>query len=238
MVFLGTERSIFASLSRARHSLPSCFFFRATMARKRKRSHKQVESSEGPRKRRSLDAGLQSSVVLPKDNAFITHPLLSLYYPRLLTLRHYLQSQLPPSARSRRRRIASAATQHETFDAVGASDYQRNTQRVEDDGALATLLDTTLIGQFQAQRPDRDDSRIRELATLSQKVTSTVGSSVGGGTCSQSEACTILLWSSVEHVCSWHVLWSCFVRMSMYTAHDCVDRIMSAVVLEALANAS
>lgn len=164
------------------------------MARKRKRSHKQAETSEGPRKRGRLDAGLQSSVVLPKDDAFIKHPLLSLYYPRVLTLRDYLLSQLPPSARSRRRRLSSAGTHHETFDAVGASDDQRNTPRVEDDGALAKLLDSTLIGQFQAQWLNRDDSRIRELATFSQKVTSTVGSSAeGGGTCSQSEACTISL---------------------------------------------
>ncbi|SLM33959.1 telomerase reverse transcriptase [Lasallia pustulata] len=144
------------------------------MARKRKRSHKQAETSEGPRKRGRLDAGLQSSVVLPKDDAFIKHPLLSLYYPRVLTLRDYLLSQLPPSARSRRRRLSSAGTHHETFDAVGASDDQRNTPRVEDDGALAKLLDSTLIGQFQAQWLNRDDSRIRELATFSQKVTSTI----------------------------------------------------------------
>ena len=169
------------------------------MARKRKRSHKQVETTEGPRKRMRPDAGLGSSGLLPKDDTFIKHPLLSIYYPQVLTLRNYLLSQLPLSSKSRRRRIASAGTHYRASADVGAS--EDSTQRIENDGALAKLLNATLVGQLPKQWPNRDDSRLKELVTFSQKVTSTVGSSADGGICSQTEACThfsgIALYSCV-----------------------------------------
>lgn len=171
------------------------------MARKRKRSHKQVEVTEGPQKRIRLDAGSGSSGVLSKDDTLIKHPLLSLYYPQVLTLRNYLLSQLPLSSKSRRRRLASAGTHYRAPPNVGASEDQSNTQRIENDRALAKLLDATLVGQLHMQWPNRDDSRVKELATFSQKVTSTVGSSAGGGICSQTEACTAFFQDSIVHVC-------------------------------------
>lgn len=160
------------------------------MTRKRKRSHKEVKAPEAPRKRVRLDAGLGSTWVLPEDNASVKHPLLSLYYPQVLTLRNFLLSRLPFSSKSRRRRIESAGAHHDTSDGVAASEDQSNTQRLEDDRALAKLLDATLVGQPDGQSTDRGDCRVRELATFSQKATSTVGSSAGSGTRSQFEACT------------------------------------------------
>ena len=172
------------------------------MARKRKRSHKPVEASEDARKRVRLDAGLASSGVLAKEDAFIEHPLLSLYYPQVLTLRNYLLSRLPLSSKSRRRKIASAGTHCETSADVKASEDTRNPPRIEDDRALAKLLDATLVGRFHTQWPNQDDSRVKGLAAFSQKVNSTVGSSAGGSTCSQSEVCTFSWRGSIIHVYS------------------------------------
>lgn len=163
------------------------------MTRKRKRSHKEVEAPEAPRKRVRLDAGLGSNWVSPKEDASIKHPLLSLYYPQVLTLRNYLLSRLPLFSKSRRRRVTSAGTHYQTSADVAASEDPSNTHRLEDDRALAKLLDATLVGRPDGQSPDQDDSRVRELATFSQKVTSTIGSSAGSGTRSQSEACTLFI---------------------------------------------
>lgn len=88
------------------------------MPRKRKRSHKQVKATEDPRKRMRLDHGLGSGAVLPKEDVFVKHPLLRLYYPQVLTLRNYLLSRLPLSSKSRRRRVATAGTQCGTSDHV------------------------------------------------------------------------------------------------------------------------
>lgn len=160
------------------------------MTRKRKRYCEKVTAAEASRKRLKLDAGLGSNLVLPKEDAFIKHPLLSFYYPQVLTLRHYILSRLPLSSKTRRRRVASVGTHHQTSADVAASKDQSNTQKLEDDHALAKLLDATLVGRPDGQSPARDDCRARELATFSQKVTSTVGSSAGSGTRSQPEACT------------------------------------------------
>ena len=61
-----------------------------------------------------------------------THPVISLYYRDVLTLRQYLLCRLPGSSKLRRRRIASVGS------ASNSADH--NSQ------SLATLLDTTLVG--------------------------------------------------------------------------------------------
>ncbi|KAF7718306.1 Uncharacterized protein PECH_001106 [Penicillium ucsense] len=66
-----------------------------------------------------------------------THPVISLYYPHVLTLRQYLLRQLPVSSKLRRRRIAT----------LRASSSQLSADCSEDSAeALVGLLDSTLVG--------------------------------------------------------------------------------------------
>ena len=191
------------------------------MTRKRKRSHKQIEAIEGPRKRARLDPGVGPSRVLPYEDASIKHPVLSLYYPQVLTLRNFLLSKLPLSSRSRHRKITSAGIHCESSANVGASEDAEHSQRLEDDTALAKSLDTTFVGQLHVRPPGSDDSRVKGLASFSQKVSSTVGSSAGGGTCSQSEACAISLWFGIIEI---HY-WRCLVvdTLNRVSTRDCVN---------------
>jgi hypothetical protein len=65
------------------------------------------------------------------------HPVLRRLYPQVLTLRHYLVSQLPKCSKHRRRRISQ----------LGLALPDQNHALANDaDTGLAQLLDSTLVG--------------------------------------------------------------------------------------------
>jgi len=65
------------------------------------------------------------------------HPVLRRLYPQVLTLRHYLLSQLPKCSKHRRRKISQ----------LGLVTLDENHGQASDaDTGLARLLDSTLVG--------------------------------------------------------------------------------------------
>lgn len=94
-----------------------------------------------------------------------THPVISLYYRELLTLRQYLLRQLPVSSKLRRRRIAS----------LGASRAETG------DEALVTLLDSTLVGVLKQSTPKDDSDRQRDYRAFTQSQSRSILASTDTG---------------------------------------------------------
>lgn len=86
-------------------------------------------------------------------NGQITHPVISLYYREVLTLRQYLLSHLPVTSKLRRRRIASLATSKTTDPSTRS---------------LAELLGSTLIGVLKQSTPKVDSERQRDYHAFTQ----------------------------------------------------------------------
>lgn len=112
-----------------------------------------------------------------------THPVISLYYPHVLTLRQYLLRQLPVSSKLRRRRIASL------IEATAAKDEDhRWSAHVPD---LVHLLDTTLVGVLHESPPTTSQERRRDLAAFTESQAQS--GSQFGSTSAQSEVCKLAL---------------------------------------------
>ena len=94
------------------------------------------------------------------EQAFSKHPTLRLYYRKISTLREHLLSSLPKKSKTRRRKILSR----------------------EDD-----CLDKTLICIRDIHESGPDPTRSKDFETFSQQVSLTAGSSIDGGSTSQSE---------------------------------------------------
>jgi telomerase reverse transcriptase len=100
-----------------------------------------------------------------------THPVISLYYQKVFTLRDYLLQQLPSTSKSRRRRILS-------LDSPDAST-----------SALAQLLDSTLVG-VNDSCPTVNSERQKEYLSFTQSQSrSLLVSTDTGPNCPQSEVC-------------------------------------------------
>lgn len=103
-----------------------------------------------------------------------THPVISLYYRQVLSLRQYLLSQLPVTSKLRRRRIT----------ALRASPDRTNVQ------PLADLLDTTIVGLLKESSPTIDSQRQKDYRAFTQSQSrSVVVSTDTGPTSPQSEVC-------------------------------------------------
>lgn len=132
------------------------------------------------------------------DITTIKHPVLSLYYSCVVTLRTYLLAKLPVSSKARRRRLLAIGNCPQSRQ-LGhkPSDLRRNYATSVDDcsdgstdpnAALAGLLDTTLVGGLETSDSAPDQTRMSDLATFSQQQSkSTAASSAGSAGCSQSE---------------------------------------------------
>lgn len=142
------------------------------MGKKRKRPGKAV--------RQAPTASSQPSNTSPRRfkppkapdarNGQITHPVISLYYRELLTLRQYLLSHLPVSSKLRRRRIASLASSS------------------AEPTSLANLLDSTLVGVLKQSTPKVDSERQRDYRAFTQSQSrSILVSTDTGATSPQSE---------------------------------------------------
>lgn len=114
----------------------------------------------GPRKKAHLLD--QSASATP---AAIEQPVLRHFYPRLLTLRHYLLSVLPKSSRNRRRKLTHLGRPIASNKAASPC---------ESDVELVQLLDSTVIGQRETAKIDGEEQltkeRIRDIETFTQQL--------------------------------------------------------------------
>jgi hypothetical protein len=95
------------------------------------------------------------------DDPRVSHELLSLYYPRIVSLRQFLLSSLPLSSTSRRRRVSAYG-----------SDSQAGTRQPH-------FFDSTLVGVFPEPRSTVRETRKREFATFTQSQQKSTDSSNG-----------------------------------------------------------
>lgn len=169
------------------------------MAGKRKRNRHGQSAEDCPRKRVRAGSVREPDLATSADFIAIKHPVLSLYYPRVVTLRRYLLSKLPISSKARRRRLLATGScpdksrsRHKpaVLRKSHATNVDEPLEGWNDDPhrALACLLDTTLVCGLERSCSAQDQSRMNDLATFSQQQSkSTAGSSLGSGSCSQSE---------------------------------------------------
>ncbi|KAK1143635.1 Telomerase reverse transcriptase [Aspergillus melleus] len=106
-----------------------------------------------------------------------SHPVISLYYPRVVTLRQYLLKRIPVSSKSRRRRIAAVRND------LTLPDLKRS--------GLATFLDTTLVGVL------KDLSPISARNSTQTRTTSQLDSTDTGATSAQEEVLKQAPWTDV-----------------------------------------
>lgn len=129
----------------------------------------------------------------------IEHPTLRRYYPQISTLRTHLLSTLPPSAKSRRRKIETAGSsnakssesrQRTLGQSAVTAPFSRGPPREldgEDENSqrrLAELLDNTLIGTPAGSIPLFKDSREKDFQAFSQMADVSLASTLDGGTTS------------------------------------------------------
>lgn len=157
------------------------------MGRKRKRPTSDVAVVDGCQKRPKSTA--KDHTTFHAATGSTSHPVLSLHYPRVLTLRNYLLSKLPPSSRSRRRQVALLGSTELAVDATVPPDA--NPEKCSDSRkALADLLDSTLVGIRHELEPDVEDTRHRDFIAHTQSQSKLTGiSSLNGANSSQSEVC-------------------------------------------------
>ncbi len=172
------------------------------MAGKRKRNRRSSCVDESPPKRvKAISVTARSSIVLTAASD-VQHPVLSLYYPRVVTLRQYLLSRLPVASKARRRRLVTLGQRPREYGSACAPDLGQMTPcedstRLPDrttacstdpDDDLAHLLDGTLVCGANGSHASPDPSRLDDrIAFSQQQQRSTGASSLGSQNCSQSE---------------------------------------------------
>lgn len=103
-----------------------------------------------------------------------SHPVISLYYPQVVTLRQFLLQQIPVSSKARRRRIAAV----------------RNNPASPNGGnpELSTFLDTTLVGILKELPPTCTQNSEKSWVKLTQpRTASQVHSTDTGASSAQEE---------------------------------------------------
>lgn len=113
------------------------------------------------------------------DAGKICHPVISLYYRHVVTLRQYILQRIPRSSRARRRRIAAVGGHSAARDGLAA------VPKSEKD--LADLLDTTLVGILKELPPTRSEERRREFIAFTQAQLTTQAGTDSGPVSPQSE---------------------------------------------------
>ncbi|KAL8771820.1 MAG: hypothetical protein Q9194_004766 [Teloschistes cf. exilis] len=136
------------------------------MTGKRKR-HRPQKSDIAPCKRARHDI---PSTTLDQ----VTHPTLSLYYPRILTLRNYILSRLPPSSKKRRRRVIAlrgdAVTGANTSKASSDPNIQSGQcSRSTVVDALGSFLDRTLVCKRDDESRVDVQDREQDFRVFSQR---------------------------------------------------------------------
>ena len=128
------------------------------------------------------------------------YPIVSLYYPKVSSLRGYLLSRFPRSAKSRRKRIDSIA-QWSSSAGRGLSDDRITRGSTTENGLrepvkedLSKLLDTTIVGYgADTQRVAHSLQQQQDVEMLSQKLHSSVKSDNSNAAITQHEVCSSTL---------------------------------------------
>jgi hypothetical protein len=85
----------------------------------------------------------------------VQHAVLAQYYPQVLSLREYLLSKLPPTSKTRRKKISS----------VG----KKARPNAQNDEVFATFLDRTLIG-VRSNKDVPQQERLQQWTSFTQHV--------------------------------------------------------------------
>ncbi|KKK16462.1 hypothetical protein AOCH_006621 [Aspergillus ochraceoroseus] len=151
------------------------------------------------------------------DAAEISHPVISLYYRQVVSLRQYILQRIPRSSKSRRRRIAAVRGEN----LHGADAHGREGQEKERD--LANLLDTTLVGVWKEISPTSTHERRKSLITSRQS--QYINGTDTGPQCPQSEILhfaisTLFNYSGLSYQRPQHLLSHGFQRASGFDTHQ------------------
>ncbi|KAJ4338970.1 Telomerase reverse transcriptase [Ascochyta clinopodiicola] len=122
----------------------------------------------GPRKKAHVVD--QSASATPSA---IQQPVLQHFYPRLLTLRHHLLSQLPKSSKNRRRKLAQLGLPAAIKAAASTHDP---------DYELGQLLDSTVVGQQSVSKTDNQRQVTEERNKDIEAFTQQLSPAITGGT--------------------------------------------------------
>ncbi|KAL2823751.1 hypothetical protein BDW59DRAFT_91548 [Aspergillus cavernicola] len=104
-----------------------------------------------------------------------SHPVISLYYRQVVTLRQYILQRIPRSSKARRRKIAAVRSDDAE---IPSTDHGK---------CLADLLDTTLVGIWEEISPTRSQERRRDFIAYTQTQRVTQMNTDIGPQCLQSE---------------------------------------------------
>lgn len=135
------------------------------MGKKRKRPAKDnpTRAKSSPQQRSSISPHhLKANGNQTPSTAETSHPVISLYYRQVVTLRQYILQRIPKSSKSRRRRITAVRGR----DVAGGLKDPVTTQSQNQD--LATLLDTALVGIWKELPPTQSQARRRDFVQFSQ----------------------------------------------------------------------
>ncbi|KAJ5492091.1 Telomere reverse transcriptase [Penicillium expansum] len=123
----------------------------------------------------------------PTSSSHMDHPIISLYYRHVVSLREYLLQQLPVTSKSRRRRIL-------TLDSREDKDSNAQSQ------TLAELLDSTLVGVLKESSPTLNLERQKQYSSFNESQSrSILVSTDTGPTCPQSEVVDFVIWKLFNH---------------------------------------
>ncbi|KAF9692635.1 hypothetical protein EKO04_009418 [Ascochyta lentis] len=178
---------------------------------------KCTSHAAGPRKKAHVVD--QSTSATP---AAIEQPVLQRFYPRLLTLRHYLLSQLPKSSKNRRRKLAQLGLSAATKCAQSTCDP---------DFELGQLLDSTVVGQHSLAKIDDQQQvtreRNRDIEAFTQQLSPAItGSTFKPGYFLQSEIVDFVIWRLFKNSSSYklrHLLCHGFERSGSAYHRNGVD---------------
>ena len=152
-----------------------------------------------PRKRkRNIDPGVEARnhkrYKISSQDTTTKHPILLLYYPKVSSLREYLLSRFPKSAKSRRKRIDSVVQWPPNAGSGLSNDCITSASTAPGNVDLSKLLDTTIVGYgANPQQLGPSLQQQRDVDMLSQKLHSSAKSDSGNAGITQHEVCSSAL---------------------------------------------
>ncbi|KAL4920347.1 hypothetical protein BDW62DRAFT_16197 [Aspergillus aurantiobrunneus] len=143
------------------------------MGKKRKRPVKgdpaRAKSSQQPTEDTARPFNVNGNQA--SDAAEVSHPVISLYYRQVVTLRQYILLRIPRSSKSRRRRIAAVRGDGDgSGDAAKEGPVAAHKTPGQD---LASLLDTTLVGVWKELSSTHSKERRRDFLAFTQAQSTT-----------------------------------------------------------------
>ncbi|KAL2858750.1 hypothetical protein BJX68DRAFT_141302 [Aspergillus pseudodeflectus] len=135
------------------------------MGKKRKRPVKDDQTRLKPSKQPIKAPLISRSRINDSDAVEISHPVISQYYRRVVTLRQYILQRIPQSSKGRRRRIAAIRSD--------------GTHLGTNEESLAHLLDTTLVGVWTELPLAQSEERRRDFITYTQTQRTQIGTDTG-----------------------------------------------------------